>query len=34
MLIGAGCFNPVENDPNIEGDQPLLNRIKNYKLTK
>lgn len=28
---GDGCFNPVENDPNIEGDQPLLYKIKNYK---
>lgn len=31
MLIGDGCFNPVENDPNIEGDHPLLRKIKNYK---
>ena len=34
MLIGDGCFNPVENDPNIEGDQPLLYKIKNYKTAK
>ena len=28
MRIGFGCFNPVENDLNIEGDLPLLYRIK------
>lgn len=31
MHFGGGCFNPVENDPNIEGDQTLLYTIKNYK---
>lgn len=31
MHFGAGCFNPVENDLNIEGDQPLLYKIKNNK---
>ena len=31
MHHGGGCFNPVENDLNIEGDQTLLDAIKNYK---
>lgn len=31
MLINDGCFNPVENDPNIEGDQTLLYTIKGCK---
>lgn len=31
MTFCGGCFNPVENDPNIEGDQTLLYAIKNYK---
>ncbi len=31
MRFAAGCFNPVENDASIEGDQPLLYRIRNYK---
>lgn len=34
MQLGEGCFNPVENDPNIEGDQALLYAIKNYKTAK
>ena len=33
MGFGAGCFNPVENDTNIEGDQPLLYAIRNYGST-
>lgn len=31
MRFGAGCFNPIENDPNIEGDHVLLYKIKGYK---
>lgn len=31
MLISDGCFNPQENDTNIEGDQELLYKLKNYK---
>ena len=31
MHFGAACFNPVENDPSIEGDQALLYKIRNYK---
>lgn len=34
MHFGGGCFNPVENDLNIEGDQSLLYKIKNYKPAK
>ena len=34
MYLGGGCFNPIENDVNIEGDQSLLYAIKNYKKTK
>lgn len=34
MLISGGCFNPVENDTNIEGDQVLLYKIRNYKVAK
>lgn len=30
MQLGDGCFNSVENDPNIEGDQTLLYAIDNY----
>ncbi len=30
MQLGDGCFNTVENDPNIEGDQTLLYAIDNY----
>lgn len=31
MLLNDGCFNPVENDPNIEGDQTLFYKLKNNK---
>lgn len=31
MQLGDGCFNPNENDPNIEGDQALLYAIRNYR---
>ena len=34
LHLGAGCFNPVENDTNIEGNQPLLYKIRNYKNRK
>ena len=34
MQLGEGCFNPIENDPNIEGDQSLLYKIKNCKKVK
>ena len=34
MHFGGGCFNPVENDSNIEGDPPLLGAIRNYKHRK
>ena len=34
LHFGGGCFNPVENDVNIEGDETLLNAIKNYKNRK
>ena len=34
LHLGAGCFNPVENDTNIEGNQPLLYKIRNYKNKK
>ena len=34
MLMSDGCFNPVENDANIEGDQQLLYAIRNYKNAK
>ena len=34
MFINGGCFNPVENDTNIEGDMVLLYKIKNYKPSK
>lgn len=34
MHFGAACFNPVENDPNIEGDQTLHYAIRNYKNKK
>ena len=34
LHLGAGCFNPIENDTNIEGDQPLLYKIRNYKNKK
>lgn len=31
MLLSDGCFNLVENDTNIEGDQTLLHSIRNYE---
>ena len=31
MHFGASCFNPVENDNSIEGDQILHCKIRNYK---
>ena len=31
MLLNDGCFNPVENEPNIEGDQTLFYKLKNNK---
>lgn len=31
MQFGSSCFNPVENDNNIEGDQILHYTIRNYK---
>ena len=31
MQFGSSCFNPVENDTNIEGDQPLFYKLKNRK---
>lgn len=31
MLLNDGCFNPVENDNNIEGDQTLFYKLKNNK---
>lgn len=31
MLLNDGCFNPVENDPNIEGDRTLFYKLKNNK---
>ena len=34
LHLGAGCFNPIENDTNIEGNQPLLYKIRNYKNKK
>ena len=34
MHFGAACFNPVENDNNIEGDQILHYAIRNYKNKK
>ena len=34
MLFGEGCFNQVENDPNIEGDLIVKYAIKNYKARK
>lgn len=34
MTFGGGCFNPVENDTNIEGDQSLLYKVRNYKDAK
>lgn len=34
MTFCGGCFNITENDPNIEGDQTLLYKIKNYKAAK
>lgn len=34
MHLGDGCFNPNENDPNIEGDQALLYAIRNYREQK
>jgi len=34
MLLSDGCFNPTENDTNIEGDQTLLFSIRNYERHK
>lgn len=34
MTFCGGCFNQVENDPNIEGDQTLHYAIRNYKNKK
>mgnify|MGYP003319258493 CR=1 FL=1 len=34
MTFCGGCFNTTENDTNIEGDQALLYKIKNYKKVK
>lgn len=34
MQFGSSCFNPVENDNNIEGDQMLHYAIRNYKNKK
>ena len=34
MQISDGCFNPVENNSNIEGDQVLHYAIRNYKKGK
>lgn len=34
MYFGSACFNPVENDVNIEGDQTLLYKVRNYKKEK
>ena len=31
MYLNDGCFNPKENDTNIEGDQELLYKIKNCR---
>ena len=31
LHFGGGCFNPVENDNNIEGDQTLFYKLKNNK---
>ena len=31
MQFGSSCFNPVENDTNIEGDQPLFYKLKKRK---
>ena len=34
LHFGGGCFNPVENDNNIEGEQNLHYAIRNYKNMK
>ena len=31
LHFGGGCFNPVENDNNIEGDQTLFYKLKNNR---
>lgn len=34
MYLNDGCFNPVENDNNIEGDKTLLYKVRNCNSRK